>query len=262
MTALHPSLAAGFSGVESWVFDLDNTLYPAETDLFGQIDVRIRAYLAQVLGIDPAEAGKVQKDYYLRFGTTLRGLMDLHHVDAADFLDYVHDIDHSVVPPDPRLAAALDRLPGPKYVFTNGSVRHAEKTLAALGLEGRFTGIFDVVAAGYSPKPRPEAYERFFAATGIVAGRSAMFEDLSRNLAVPHALGMRTVLVVPRAGAHDFRDALDLEGRASPHVEHVADDLAGFIDEVATALGAAATMTRGADEPCPDGSGRGRRSPL
>lgn len=229
-------LAEGFAGVDAWVFDLDNTLYPVETDLFAQIDVRIRAYLAGVLGIEPAAASLVQKDYYRRFGTTLRGLMDLHDVDAADFLAYVHDIDHSVVSADPRLAAALDRLPGDKYVFTNGSVRHAEKTLQAIGIDGRFTAIFDIAAAGLIPKPRPEAYAAFFAATGVKAAQAAMFEDLVRNLCVPRTLGMRTVLIVPRQGVHNYRDAFDEEGAEAPYVEFVCDDLAGFLDGVATAL--------------------------
>ena len=241
--AEHP-VAVGFSGVDAWVVDLDNTLYPAETDLFAQIDVRIRAYVAGVLGIAEAEASSVQKDYYRRFGTTLRGLMDLHQVDAADFLAYVHDIDHSVVAADPRLGLALDRLPGPKYVFTNGSTRHAERTLDALGIADRFTAIFDVVDAAMVPKPHPDAYAAFFARTGIVASRAAMFEDLSRNLAVPHALGMRTVLIVPKDGARDFRDATDSEGGAAPHVQYVADDLAGFLDLVAQLIESGAISCR------------------
>jgi putative hydrolase of the HAD superfamily len=229
-------MADGFAAVDAWVFDLDNTLYPAETDLFAQIDVRIRAYLARVLGITEADASVVQKDYYRRFGTTLRGLMDLNEVDPDDFLAYVHDIDHSVVTADPRLGAALGRLPGAKFVFTNGSTRHAEKTLDALGIADRFDGIFDIVAADLIPKPRPESYATFFAATGAKASRSAMFEDLARNLAVPHALGMRTVLIVPKTGARDFRDAFDEGGTEAAHVDYVADDLAGFLDTVASAL--------------------------
>jgi putative hydrolase of the HAD superfamily len=225
----------GFAGVDAWIFDLDNTLYPAETDLFAQIDVRIRDYLARVIGIPEAEAGRVQKDYYRRFGTTLRGLMELHQVDPDDFLAYVHDIDRSVVTSDPRLDAALAALPGRKFVFTNGSVRHAEATLAALGIADRFAGLFDIKAAGFVPKPRPEAYAAFCAATGVVADRAAMFEDLSRNLGVPNGLGMRTVLVVPAGGARNFRDAFDAEGADAPYVDYGSDDLAGFLLRVAAA---------------------------
>lgn len=227
-----------FEGVEAWVFDLDNTLYPAHTNLFAQVDVRIRDFVARVLGIAPEVAMEVQKDYYRRYGTTLRGLMEEHGITPDGFLEYVHDIDHSVVAPDPALAAALARLPGRRYIFTNGSRRHAEKTAAQLGVEAQFEDIFDIVSAGLLPKPNREAYDLFMARTGVSPVRAAMFEDLSRNLAVPHALGMRTVLVVPQGTREVFREAWEMEGDESPHVEFVTDDLAGFVAAVAGSIGA------------------------
>lgn len=227
-----------FEGVEAWVFDLDNTLYPAHTNLFAQVDVRIRDFVARVLGIAPEVAMEVQKDYYRRYGTTLRGLMEEHGITPDGFLEYVHDIDHSVVAPDPALAAALARLPGRRYIFTNGSRRHAEKTAAQLGVETQFEDIFDIVSAGLLPKPNREAYDLFMARTGVSPVRAAMFEDLSRNLAVPHALGMRTVLVVPQGTREVFREAWEMEGDESPHVEFVTDDLAGFVAAVAGSIGA------------------------
>ncbi len=225
-----------FRGVDAWVFDLDNTLYPAHSNLFAQVDVRIRDYVARLLDVPPDEANEIQKDYYRRYGTTLRGLMDERGIAPDDFLEYVHDIDHSVLAPAPELAAALKRLPGRKFIFTNGSRVHAEKTAARLGIAEHFTDIFDIVAAELSPKPNRETYDRFLALTGVSPARAAMFEDLSRNLAVPHRLGMRTVLVVPRGTREVFREAWELEGDDAPHVEFVTDDLAGFVAAVAGAL--------------------------
>jgi len=225
-----------FQGVEAWLFDLDNTLYPANTNLFAQIDVRIRDYVARLLGLPLEDANTLQKDYYLRYGTTLRGLMVEHGIAPDDFLDYVHDIDHSVVTPDAALDAALGRLPGKKYIFTNGSRRHAERTMQQLGVGAHFHDIFDIVSANLVPKPSREAYDRFIDATGVSPARAAMFEDLARNLAVPHALGMRTVLVVPQGTREVFREAWELEGDQAPHVEFVTDDLAGFVGAVAGAL--------------------------
>lgn len=233
------ALAAAFVGVDGWVFDLDNTLYPAKTDLFAQINARIRAYVARVTGAGPAEAAVLQKDYYRRYGTTFAGLMAEHGIDALDYLADVHDIDHSVVAPDPALAAALDRLPGAKYVLTNGSADHAERTMARLGIAGRFADVFDIVAADLVPKPAPAAYDAFFRRTGVDPARAAMFEDLSRNLAVPRRRGMRTVLIVPGPDddGHGEAAAAGAAGRDENEADFVADDLAGFLAAVADAIG-------------------------
>lgn len=225
-----------FTGVEAWVFDLDNTLYPAHTNLFAQVDVRIRDFVARLLSMPPEAAMDLQKDYYRRYGTTLRGLMQEHGIAPDEFLEYVHDIDHSVVAPDPELERALTRLPGRKFIFTNGSRRHAEKTAARLGVVDHFEDIFDIVSAGLMPKPNRETYDLFLQQTGVSPAHAAMFEDLSRNLAVPHALGMRTVLVVPQGTREVFREAWEMEGDDAPHVEFVTDHLAGFVNAVAGAL--------------------------
>lgn len=228
---------AGFAAVDSWVFDLDNTLYPAHTNLFGQIDVRIRAFVERLLSLGAADAQVLQKDYYRRYGTTLRGLMIEHGVAPDEFLEYVHDIDHSVVAEDPRLAAALLRLPGRRFIMTNGSVAHATAVARRLGIADHFDGIFDIVAADHDPKPSLAAFERFWAGHAIDPGRGAMFEDLARNLAPAHANGMRTVLVVPDGTREVFRESWELEGDAAPHVEHITDDLAGFLERVLAAIG-------------------------
>jgi putative hydrolase of the HAD superfamily len=221
-----------FSHVDTWVFDLDNTLYPAHTNLFGQVDVRIRDYVRNLLDTTHEEAQTVQRGYYEKYGTTLRGLMIEHGISPDAFLEYVHDIDHSALDPDPALGSAIEALPGRKFIMTNGSRKHAENTARALGIEQHFEDIFDIVAAGLLPKPHREAYDIFLKLHGIEPQRSAMFEDLARNLAVPHSLGMRTVLVVPQGTREVFREAWELEGRDAPHVEHVTDHLAGFLERL------------------------------
>ena len=205
-----------------------------------QVDQRIRAFVADLLDLAPEEAQRVQKDYYRRYGTTLRGLMVEHGIEPDAFLEYVHDIDHSPVEADPRLAAAIERLPGKRYIMTNGSRAHAEKIAERLGITGHFDDIFDIVRAELLPKPNRETYDRFLAATGVRPGAAAMFEDLARNLVVPQALGMATVLVVPGGTREVFTEEWELEGREAPHVEFLTDDLGGFLEEVLTALGAGA----------------------
>jgi len=231
---------ARFAPVDAWVFDLDNTLYPRDTNLYAQVDQRIRAFVANLLDIPLEEAQRVQKDYYRRYGTTLRGLMVEHGIEPDGFLAYVHDIDHTPVEPDPKLAAAIERLPGRKFIMTNGSRAHAEKIAARLGITGHFNDIFDIVAAELLPKPNRETYDRFLAATGVRAGAAAMFEDLARNLVVPQALGMATVLVVPEGTRAVFTEEWELEGREAAHVEFLTDDLGGFLEEVLAAIGAGA----------------------
>lgn len=222
--------------VDSWVFDLDNTLYPAECHLFAQIDARMAEFIREKIGGDHAEARRLQKHYYVKYGTTLAGLMAEHRIFPDDFLSYVHDIDHSVVPEDAALRRAIEALPGKRYIFTNGSVAHAEKTLAQIGLSGLFNDIFDIRAADWTPKPHRETYEKFLAATQVRASQSAMFEDMAHNLEAAHALGMTTVLVCQDAAwfadePADKRPARpgDVHGE---HVHHVTDDLAGFLGMV------------------------------
>ncbi len=221
---------ARFANVESWVFDLDNTLYPRHINLFSQVDTRIREYVARLLSVGPEEAQRLQKEYYRRFGTTLRGLMEVHGIKPDDFLEYVHDIDHSAVPADPQLGEAIARLPGRKFILTNGSRAHAESIAGRLGITHHFEDIFDIVSSNLLPKPNRETYDRFVAATGIAPQRAAMFEDLSRNLEVPAALGMATVLIVPTGAREVLTEDWELEGSDAPHVEFVTDNLTGFLE--------------------------------
>ncbi len=224
-----------FAAVDGWVFDLDNTLYPRHTDLFRQVDTRIRDYVQRLLNLGPEEAQRIQKDYYRRYGTTLRGLMEEHGILPDDFLEYVHDIDHSPVEANPRLAAAIGRLPGRKFILTNGSRAHAEKVAERLGVTGHFEDIFDIVRSELLPKPNRETYDRFLAKTGVTAKTAAMFEDLARNLIEPQALGMTTVLVVPAGTREVFHEDWELEGRDGAHIDFLTDDLTGFLEDVLAA---------------------------
>ena len=227
-----------FKGVDAWIFDLDNTLYPRSTNLFQQVDERIRTYVGKLLSVDESEAERLQKNFYREHGTTLRGLMLEHRVDPDDFLRFVHDIDHSCVQPDPALGAALLRLPGKKYIFTNGSRAHAQKVAERLGFPKHFEEIFDIVDAELVPKPERATYDRFVARFGLAPERAAMFEDLTRNLVVPKSVGMTTVLVVPPGTREVFHGEWEFEGRDDVHVDFVTDDLARFVAGIGDAIGA------------------------
>ena len=222
-----------FGHVETWVFDLDNTLYPHHLNLWQQVDERIREYIARYLKVTQEEAFRLQKDYYRRYGTSMRGLMTEHGMEPDDFLDFVHQIDHSPLTPNAALGAAIEVLPGRKLILTNGTRRHADAVLARLELALHFDDVFDIVAAELEPKPSPQTYDRFLKAHNIDAAKAAMFEDLARNLVVPYALGMTTVLVVPEHTREVFREDWELEGREAPHVDHVTDNLVGFLEAVA-----------------------------
>ena len=219
----------GFEHVETWIFDLDNTLYPHNVNLWQQVDERIRDYIADFLKVTHEEAFRLQKDYYKRYGTSMRGMMTEHGMRPDDFLDFVHQIDHSPLEPNPALGDTIEKLPGRKVILTNGTRRHADAVLARLGIERHFQDVFDIIAAKLEPKPSPQTYDRFLEALKIEAATAAMFEDLARNLAVPHALGMTTVLVVPEHSREVFREEWELEGRDAPHVDHVTDNLTAFL---------------------------------
>ncbi|AVT74701.1 haloacid dehalogenase [Rhodopseudomonas palustris] len=224
----------GFDHVETWVFDLDNTLYPHHLNLWQQVDARIRDFVANWLKVSPEEAFRIQKDYYKRYGTTMRGMMTEHGVHADDYLAYVHAIDHSPLQPNPAMGDAIERLPGRKLILTNGSTAHAGKVLERLGIGHHFEAVFDIIAADLEPKPAPQTYRRFLDRHGVDPARAAMFEDLARNLTVPHQLGMTTVLVVPDDSQDVVREDWELEGRDATHVDHVTDDLTGFLGKLSS----------------------------
>jgi putative hydrolase of the HAD superfamily len=231
-----PTLSAqaprGFGKVETWVFDLDNTLYPHHLNLWQQVDERIRAYVSNFLKVSKDEALRLQKDYYKRYGTTMRGMMAEHGMSPDAYLDFVHRIDHSPLEPNPQLGAALEKLPGRKLILTNGTRKHADAVMRRLDIHHHFEDVFDIAAANLDPKPLPQVYKCFLARHGVDPAKAAMFEDLARNLETPHALGMTTVLVVPEGQREVLREAWELEGRDAPYVDHLTDDLTRFLEEI------------------------------
>ena len=228
-----PHTQPDFSHVSDWVFDLDNTLYPPSCALFTQIDARMRSFICELLGVDADEAYRLQKQYFREHGTTLSGLMKVHNISPHAFLDHVHDLDVSVIPENAALGQVNARLPGRKIVFTNGTVAHAERVLGRLGFAHVFDEIFDIVHADYHPKPRPESFSRFIARHGIRAREAVMFEDLARNLAPAHELGMTTVLVRSADGHGDpaVRSWGD-PGHEAEHVHYHTEDLTDFLSNV------------------------------
>ncbi|MBF0324734.1 MAG: pyrimidine 5'-nucleotidase [Alphaproteobacteria bacterium] len=218
--------------IETWVFDLDNTLYPATSSLFPQIDVRMRRFISERFHMPLDEAFALQKRYYREFGTTLRGLMLVHGLEPSAFLDYVHDIDHSVLAAAPDLDRALAALPGRKLIFTNGSERHAEKVLAQLGIGQHFSGIFDIEAARYVPKPQPECYLDMVARFAFDPRAAAMVEDIHRNLKPAFDIGMTTVWV--RQDDHPDAKVVMQDDSDLAHVDHVVDDLVAWLRPLPT----------------------------
>ncbi len=216
-----------FTTASHWIFDLDNTLYPSHCQLFAQIDQRMTAFIGMALKLAPQEARTLQKRYYLEHGTTLSGLMAVHGIPPGEFLAFVHDIDLAAVAPNPRLGQLLRALPGRKFVFTNGSCRHAENVLDRVGIADQFELICDIEASGYIPKPRPEAYSRLIARTGIAPRTAVMFDDIARNLDPAHGLGMTTVWIRTET---DWSAGQGTEG--GDHVHFTADDVTQFLETV------------------------------
>jgi putative hydrolase of the HAD superfamily len=220
----------GFAATTVWIFDLDNTLYPAACELFLEVDRRMGEFIARYLGVPFEYARHLQKTYYRQFGTTLSGLMQVHGMAPGPFLDYVHDIDLNKVTEAPELAAAIRALPGRKLIFTNGSRRHAERVAGKLGVLQCFDDIFDIVGAGYVPKPTAECYDRFLRVHGVDAAAAAMFEDIPSNLKAPHELGMTTVLVhAADDGDHPAAKVIRSWLEPPDYVHHMTDDLARFL---------------------------------
>ncbi|NNU15791.1 pyrimidine 5'-nucleotidase [Parvularcula sp. ZS-1/3] len=226
---------ASFAGVTDWVFDLDNTLYPASCNLFAEIDQRMTGFIETLLDLDYDSARKIQKGLYVEHGTTLAGLMREHDVDPHRFMEHVHEIDLSKLTVEDGLRAALEALPGRKFVHTNGSVRHAENVLGALGLTGVMDDVFDVEMGGWIPKPYRQNYDLSRQHFGLDPAKAAMFEDMAVNLEVPHADGMTTVLVTTDAPWIADEPAEKRPGASADaeHVHHTTGDLVAFLRDIA-----------------------------
>ena len=217
-------MLARLAPIRNWIFDLDNTLYPASSNLFAAIDARMTAYIADFLNVDPDEAHRLQKAYFLGHGTTLAGLMREHEVDPAHFLAFVHDVEMDVLEENAPLAAAVARLPGRKLVFTNGDRPYAQKVLGRLGLGASFEAIHDLHAMDLVPKPAPSAYTGLCAAFGLDPAASLFADDMARNLAPAKAIGMATLWI--DNGSEQAADA------ARDHIDFTAHDLTAWLHDI------------------------------
>lgn len=200
---MHPSL----SHIIDWIFDLDNTLYRADANFFKQIDVKMTDFIARYLSLETQDASALRREYWAEYGTTLSGLMAVHGMDPAEFLEYVHDVNLDILPPDPQMRAQIQALSGRKLIYTNGSKGHAENVASHLNLFDLFDGSFGIEDANYIPKPKRETFEIFNKAFDVDPSRAIFFEDNVHNLEVPKAMGMVTVLVTSDA---DFSDAPEI----------------------------------------------------
>ncbi len=224
--------ARGFARTRTWIFDLDNTLYPSECRLLEQVEHRMGAFIAEMLGVALDEAQHLRLTYYRRFGTTLTGLMKVHNIDPAPFLEYVHDLDLNTVLPSRPLRQAIERLDGRRLIFTNGPRRHAERVAEKVGILDLFEDICGIETCAYTPKPEPEAFQRMIRAHAVKPTEAAMFEDMPHNLECAHDLGMTTVLVRSTT-AHATEPQAHLAVRAAPeHVHHVTEDLIAFLEAI------------------------------
>ena len=231
--ALSPALdrsGADFRHVRHWIFDLDNTLYRPDSGVFAQIENRMTDYVARFTGLPRPEARALQKSLYRAHGTTLNGLMKLYGIAPDDYLTFVHDIDLSALAPDPDLIAGLSRLPGQRYIFTNGCRHHAARILEQIGMTDLFPEIWDIRTIGFTPKPEASAYDTVVAASGLTPHKAAMFDDLAHNLFAARALGMTTVWL-------DTGSQFSSEGPAMPtstseQISHQTDDLSHFLQVI------------------------------
>lgn len=216
-----------FAHVDTWVFDLDDTLYPRSVDLHGQMRDRVVTFIANHMKLDRTAAEAVHHNYYERFGSTLQAMVQLHGVSPNAFLDFVHQIDLSVLVHNEDLIGALRALPGRRIIFTNAPRGHATSALQAMGMADQFEAIASIEDSAFIGKPNLSAFSGFFEAHGVDPKTAAMFEDRPGNLVVPHQLGMKTVLVVDPL----FEDA---DRVAKPaHADLVVTDLTGFLSQLA-----------------------------
>lgn len=226
-----PGARVSFAHVDSWVFDLDDTLYPRSVDLHGQMRSRVVSFIADHMKIDRAAAEAIHFDYYERFGSTLQGMVQLHGVSPHAFLDFVHDIDLSVLVHNDDLIEALKALPGRRIIFTNAPRGHATSALEAMGMADLFDAIASIEDSDFIGKPNLSAFSGFFEAHGVNPRTAAMFEDRPGNLTVPHELGMKTVLVVDPL----FEDSNRVV--KPPHADLVITDLTEFLRQLVRSFG-------------------------
>ena len=219
--------------IQNWIFDLDNTLYRADAEFFSQIDRKITSFISRYLALQPQKARYVQKEFLAEYGTSLSGMMAVHGMDPAEFLDYVHDVDLHMLEPDPQLREFIQALPGRKFIFTNGSKGHAKNVAGHLNLFDLFDGSFGIEDVDYVPKPKRSPYIKFCDVFDIDPETAIFFEDSVRNLEVPKHMGMRTVLVTSDEDWGDEPEITRPAGHTTKAdwVDYITNDLTGWLGE-------------------------------
>tara|TARA_B100001013_G_C24555145_1_gene420205 strand:+ start:322 stop:999 length:678 start_codon:yes stop_codon:yes gene_type:complete len=215
--------------VDTWVFDLDNTLYSADSGIFQQVSELMGKFVSKHLNIDIKEAKKIQRKYYKKHGTTLRGMMDNHGVDPDTFLNEVHQLDYSIVEPDQKLNEELDKLRGKKIIYTNANLQHVNQVLSRLELTNMFDDIFDIKMADYIPKPELNPYKQFIDKFNINTSCAIMFDDIAKNLVPAKDLGFTSVWI--NAGYENFSDDI-ASSRGS--LDYETKDLSSFLNGINT----------------------------
>ena len=218
------------SKIKHWIFDLDNTLYAATTNVFNKIDKKMCEFIMENLKVSREDALKIKNNYFHQHGTTLNGLMKKHDIDAHHFLEFVHDIDYSFLKKDPSLNEEIKKLRGDKIIFTNGSKKHAERVIEKLGVEENFDKIFDIADCDFIPKPEIEPYNKLIDTFDIKVEESIFFEDIAKNLEPAHRLGMKTAWV-----RND--DPYCKEGFDGNHVHYKIENLTEFLKQTNKILG-------------------------
>ena len=222
------------SNIKNWIFDLDNTLYSPEEEIFSQIDERMTKFITDKFKINNEEAFNIQKKYFIEYGTTLSGLMKKNNIDTDEFLEFVHDIDLDILKPDKKLNKIISNLPGKKFIFTNGSKKHAQNVLRKLEMNAIFDDIYDIKDSNFIPKPNMEAYTTFINKMGIDVNKSIMFEDIARNLQPAKELGIISVLIqrdLPlRNDKFDIKE-FELLWKNNDYADYVTDDLVMFFNK-------------------------------
>lgn len=228
---------ARLAQIDCWIFDLDNTLYYGEPAFFAQIDKKMTQFISRYLALQPDKARILQKDYLVEYGTSLSGLMAVNGMDPAEFLDFVHDVDLSMLAPNPLLRARIEALPGRKLIYTNGSKGHAHNVATHLNLFDLFDGSFGIEDSDYIPKPKAETYAIFNNVFDVAPKSAMFFEDSVRNLEVPYGLGMSTLLVASPADFSHEPEAVRPGGPGNgadrpDHIDVVTTDLADWLGRI------------------------------
>ena len=218
--------------IRYWIFDLDNTLYPSESNLFSKIDERMKKFIMKNLSLDHEQAYRLQKKYYLDYGTTLNGLMLNHSINPINFLDYVHNINIDNIEPNFKLNNALKKLKGTKYVYTNGSKNHAIRVLKKLNIFEHFNDIFDIEAANFIPKPKIESLRKLINNYKIEPIKTAFFEDISRNLINPKKIGFKTVLVLNKSHSDIKNKLFSLKEVERKYIDYIINDITKFLYKI------------------------------